>query len=1411
MSAIQELDKKVDGGGDQLNYLKLISENTFKALEKLDNLGKFAILGMPGLKVDKNFFGAFGNSVVSAGNLLKDALTGTGKFGLKILGKTTSVGIKGLSKGLGSLYDNRGKIDSTLRGAGKLGKDFAMGVGDMAYKGMERITGGAFKAAGKVLNFVRDIYIDADIYVKNETTPKIRKILAESGEYKDKLTGDVIRKYSDIKGEVVDKYGNIVLSNADIIKGLVDVKGNSIRSAFRNLYSGGKVILKLGIKAMSSVAAGAMNLASKSFKGFDIGKFGIGFGNKKATDAIVEIRDILKSWSKKKKSKGQDASGSTQTESQSSPGLFNTSINDQTSAQENKDTFVGPMPQKQAGSDTGEKKKGLFSKLGGFLTKAKTKVTGGLGSVSSIRDQLRENVSENLKMPTKENKGSDLERKMRINARRNIKAFNDKDGSGNRDGSWMDRLSKEAGKSMLKPKAGAEPDMTVKYKEGGLLSGIMSKLSGLISGASGLISGIGSIFTKFGGVGKLLGKGALSTAARALTSVPTALRALPAIAGVISAGTIGSALGGIAAAGGALGAFLISPPGIAAMLVAGGIYGAYKTYKYFTRNNLTKYELYRAYQYGFSNRPEHAQNHYKLMELEGLILDKHLVVANGEPKISNSLEWKEVSAIFGIPQEDKEQNKKLEAWFTDRFKFFFINHLRVLNSINPKVSLDKVEKLKPTELKRYLELTSFDDGPHDANTSPVKDVAELSDNRELIRIEVKNLLAKVASEISTTPVTTEDETKKYAKKVPPMVYKPEETQPNKPSRIVKQNETVLDSEDGKVQAAGGVDTTSGSAALGGMKVPALANGAMRDGSSGAQYLSLKAGVDIQNIHPLVRKNLLAMAQEYGELTGKTIPLNDGHRSFEQQAAIHKKYPNKSAPPGSSMHEFGLALDSDRGVLGELDKMGLMKKYGFTRPVGSEPWHFEPAGVQLSLQESKDNPNTAAKLIEYGLGRGGGGLGTLDSKSIKGRDYTMAKALLDATASGTINNQLSKNDVDLASKAMAVPKPTKYTDNYSTGTDAGSTYDAMGNFTGGSSTAVNERSIKAAKAPTSEILTKNVNTDAMGNITSSEDGKVTGVGTNATGDIGSIIAKAAAKVGIDPNLLKTFATLESSMNPNARSGTSSASGLFQFTKDTWQEQLQKFGKKHNLASDASPMDPVASSLLAAEYTKNSMNILSKVKDNPDDLDLYLAHVLGAQGATKFLTANDNVPGSQMFPKAASANKEIFYDGRRPRTIAEIRELFKKKVQTAGGKVKTMLASNSKNVTTTPSSGNVPVSLPGGSDNNIQPVAYKEDVPKKKSFADLQRAPDLQATSQPVVDIGKNTNMDLNTVNNNLGESLNVQKQMLDVLSKIHGLISNKSGTGDKSKSEVDAPAYGMPNASKKESLPNPALDLRRRTS
>jgi hypothetical protein len=68
-----------------------------------------------------------------------------------------------------------------------------------------------------------------------------------------------------------------------------------------------------------------------------------------------------------------------------------------------------------------------------------------------------------------------------------------------------------------------------------------------------------------------------------------------------------------------------------------------------------------------------------------------------------------------------------------------------------------------------------------------------------------------------------------------------------------------------------------------------------------------------------------------------------------------------------------------------------------------------------------------------------------------------------------------------------------------------------------------------------------------------------------------------------------------------------------------------------------------------------------------------------------------------------------------------------------------------------------------------------------------------------------------VNSNLGDSLNVQKQMLEVLSKIHGLMSNRSGSGEKSTPVQETPSTGrIPNAGK-EILPNPALDLRRRAT
>jgi soluble lytic murein transglycosylase-like protein len=54
------------------------------------------------------------------------------------------------------------------------------------------------------------------------------------------------------------------------------------------------------------------------------------------------------------------------------------------------------------------------------------------------------------------------------------------------------------------------------------------------------------------------------------------------------------------------------------------------------------------------------------------------------------------------------------------------------------------------------------------------------------------------------------------------------------------------------------------------------------------------------------------------------------------------------------------------------------------------------------------------------------------------------------------------------------------------------------------------------------------------------------------DLRSRIKAAAQERGIDPEIAVNFAQAESSLNPNAKAKTSSASGLFQVINKTWKE-------------------------------------------------------------------------------------------------------------------------------------------------------------------------------------------------------------------------------------------------------------------
>ena len=190
-----------------------------------------------------------------------------------------------------------------------------------------------------------------------------------------------------------------------------------------------------------------------------------------------------------------------------------------------------------------------------------------------------------------------------------------------------------------------------------------------------------------------------------------------------------------------------------------------------------------------------------------------------------------------------------------------------------------------------------------------------------------------------------------------------------------------------------------------------------------------------------------------------------------------------------------------------------------------------------------------------------------------------------------------------------------------------------------------------------------------------------------------IQLASARTGVRFDYLLSQARIESSLNPNARARTSSATGLFQFIEQTWLGMVRQHGAAHGLgwAADAIQRgrnghyyvadpamrqqildlrrQPEASSAMAAEFASDNGRYLeSRLGRAAEPVDLYLAHFLGAGGAARFLRAHDANPGAAaaaMLPAAARANRAVFYnrDGS-ARSFAEIRAHFAERMGGAG---------------------------------------------------------------------------------------------------------------------------------------------------
>ncbi|CAD5263644.1 Transglycosylase SLT domain-containing protein [Bosea sp. 62] len=177
-------------------------------------------------------------------------------------------------------------------------------------------------------------------------------------------------------------------------------------------------------------------------------------------------------------------------------------------------------------------------------------------------------------------------------------------------------------------------------------------------------------------------------------------------------------------------------------------------------------------------------------------------------------------------------------------------------------------------------------------------------------------------------------------------------------------------------------------------------------------------------------------------------------------------------------------------------------------------------------------------------------------------------------------------------------------------------------------------------------------------------------TTSANPVVSAIKQGADKTGVGFDYLLKTAQRESSLEPDAKARTSSATGLFQFIEQTWLSIMRQEGPKQGMANYAGAIsedgsgrltvsdpalrekilqlrtDPQVATVMAGALTqKNAEQLGQALGRQPQAGELYMAHVLGARGATDLIRTAGNDPtraAARDFPEAAAANRSIFYD-------------------------------------------------------------------------------------------------------------------------------------------------------------------------
>lgn len=1046
------------------------------------------------------------------------------------------------------------------------------------------------------------------------------------------------------------------------------------------------------------------------------------------------------------------------------------------------------------------------SKGSSIKKKVKEKLTKTGSALSSIKDKIKEKLSPE-KAPLEEKK-SWLERlnsrqdKRKKEVEEEKKAVREKSKPVKKGSNWLGKILSSM--VSLGGMVIGGLSKSIKFLGGFLFKGFSKAIFRLIPGLSGGIAKT---------IQSLAGKGLMAAGRGALSLAGTAARAALPFAGQ----ALGMAARGVA--------MLASGPVGWAVAIGTAVYAGYKLYKYLTRNDVAddvygKLTRLRLLMYGINDTNK--EYYSKIFDLE-MVMKDFIKFSNYKVEI-NKLDAKAIDKIldiFGVTREEKAKYTILNTWFMKRFIPAYKAFVQALYTVNSSIYLDDLDKLKPADMINFISKFSIPTAIYNVTQAPTGDQPEILVKKEDVDImytNICNLVKAKAPVEKTAEEKAKEEVKDKQNKNP---VNQVTTAPKEPPKPVV--ETPKTKDDGKMNSpdAEGEDKPTTNDSLNKTAQQASdklnkASGQLTPGSLSLEGITTKIDKSkITSLDPNVRELFTGMAKEYNALTGKNIQVNEAFRSYADQAALYKSMPDKAAKPGNSTHEYGLAIDVSKTQTEELDKIGLLRKYGFTASVGGENWHLEPIGVSLNPTAAKNDINFRNKAVLASPGKGGGGYGFLKNSIMKKRDTNYQLSIYNSNSDNPI-------DVDKVAEATSKgkdPSPAGAVMNGSSnkpGTDVGGSKPL--NTTGQTPTATGNTS----QSP----LTAGVNVSSKINPTATTDGEgeakpsmpsttapLASKGSNPSLDKGATntanpsnqnldigkyaelpveqaIKQAAKMAGMDENVMLGFAKIESGLKSGAKAKTSSASGLFQITGPTWDGLVKANGAKFNLPPNPDKNNPFYNSLMASVYAKENLSRLKGYKEAKveETTALYLAHHFGLSGANKILAqinSNPNTPMAQtVSPDAYNAN----YSELNNQTAGSYIVKVSNKLAAATGQP-------SKVGDTIASKSNTPTATPNAATSSSSPVTTASSSPANNS---VPNSGTKQPTMSPVTNYSTGTQV---ADSGNTSSPVSKQNAMFSPKPSMSSTMYNMSTTSPTQAKDTSQqnPYKDMFNTSKMESI------------